>query len=624
MRVVTTDAAIFLEVPQGWLVKMTGCTDSTFITDPDHTWPYTAVTPSPMPGPTPVPVPIPAPMPVPVPVPIPPPMPPPAPVPLPVPVPVPAPSPVPLPAPTPMPLPVPAPSPSPGIGFEGTTKEVVFDGILAKNWFNYSWATQSIIRDPAGALAIQTDLSDFKGENLHSSVTKNLQDYAGISFDCEELVVGGSYRVSLYDGTNMLGIGKMVTPAASYATFQFTLQDMGIPSTGTFTNIVMEGVSQGMRSSFLIKNINLWKHNGSIPAPMPMPTPMPVPVPMPAPAPMPVPSMTAAPATMGALTIDAQGKFHDASGAIWFGKGVNVPDAKLFNAGAGLPIAAAFGEIKRRTTFAVQTLQINFLRFCIHEDAGVQVQPTEWWDALKDYVTWCWNTYGIRVLLSFWREGTLKTITQAVTAASIPAWQMMTKAFANSQHVIFALSNEPQNPSDASADWIAFNNCCMAIRAQEQMSGVMTPHVIAVQGLGGWARNIAAYQNKHITAPGPIAYGVHTYDHSDVWTTEFVQESQSGMAVIAEEFGPAVIQGMANTADYNNLNLADSMYWSLPREQAPLFALFKANDIPCCAWALSIRAWPDLLKDNSNGGAGVGMMLELTDWGKILRSLYTA
>ena len=524
-----------------------------------------------------------------------------------------APPPPPVPMPTPIPVPAPAPNPMPTVD----TPEVVFEEKLATGWVNRSWAPTSLT-DPAahgGAVAISADLDDFKGLNLNGP-TRQLADYSSVSFWCKAMAAGQTFRFGLYDGTNPLGNGVRVTPTTEYKEYRYTLAELGAALVGTFTNLVWEGAAFGQRDAFKIDDVVLWRRA----------------VPAVAPPAAQAPQVLSAPTTAGALTLSADGKFINEAGEVWFGKGVNFIDFNQSNAAASVPLSRMLPEMKKRLDFAKSELKIDFIRYCIDMPTkGVIGGGAEYVAALKDIITYAWTQHGMRALLSLWNESSLEAspsssgkFSQGPTAASVTVWQYLAQAFAHSGHVMLGLANEPESTNAANIErWRTQMVACGKVIRDMERTERGKAHIVVAQG-GAYSRNLQQWKQAGLAIAGPVAYEYHDYQHENAWESAFVQYARAGMPLLIGEWGPAVIQKPGNVAVRDSLDLADSEYWSLPREQEKVFALFKQHSIPCAAWALAIRCWPDLLIDNSNGGAGVGMTLQLSPWGELLRGLYTA
>ncbi len=92
-------------------------------------------------------------------------------------------------------------------------------------------------------------------------------------------------------------------------------------------------------------------------------------------------------------------------------------------------------------------------------------------------------------------------------------------------------------PNDAACHK-AMNDAVAAIRKVESAAGVQ-PHIISVQGTGGWARRMDYYVTHPITAGGGknIVYEVHVYDPSSDFAKLFINPAKT-LPLVIGEFGP--------------------------------------------------------------------------------------
>lgn len=297
-------------------------------------------------------------------------------------------------------------------------------------------------------------------------------------------------------------------------------------------------------------------------------------------------------------------------GAVFRGRGANIFDTRLNNAGAYSQPNVA--EVNRRTDELVDTWGVNFLRLCLESYASLNgrvhglnvLNDPGYVDDIVEIVNHIGTKENVYVLLSIWISPTLDS-NGWPTAQTIEEWELLARKFANHDYVMFGICNEPQanyNGALNSQVWARMNNAVAAIRAIEAELNV-PKHIIAVQGTGGWARHLQYYITNPITAGGGenIAYEVHVYDPESTFNNRFITPSQT-LPVIIGEFGPA----------------SSSATMSLDDCQA-LMDKAQQLDIPYLAWSFHHRSPPSLLVDYTSGGPGYGMNLVPTQWGNLLK-----
>ncbi len=120
-----------------------------------------------------------------------------------------------------------------------------------------------------------------------------------------------------------------------------------------------------------------------------------------------------------------------------------------------------------------------------------------------------------------------------------------------------------------------------------------------------WARKLDYYVTHPITAGGGIdvAYEAHTYD-GRTQIDAFFDGAARVLPVIIGEFGPVDDPQVAH------MTLDDCSY---------LMARAEEREIPYLAWTFHMRCPPNLLIDRSGASCGVGMPLEPTAWGRLLK-----
>jgi len=240
-------------------------------------------------------------------------------------------------------------------------------------------------------------------------------------------------------------------------------------------------------------------------------------------------------------------KIYLSDGQVWQGRGANLHDTRSCNACTWS--AADVTEVKRRIDELVDRWGANFIRLCLesYDSASGRVHwqniqaDSSYLNAIKDVVNHIGTKKNVILLLSLWQDPSVTNLGWP-SAETIRVWQVLAAQFIDASHVMFGIVNEPQYNYDGSLNqqcWEAMNQAVTAIRTVEQDNGGKK-HIIAVQGLGGWARFLQYYVNHPITAGNGenIAYEVHVYDQPADFNNMVTIPAQS-LPVIIGEFGPA-------------------------------------------------------------------------------------
>lgn len=294
-------------------------------------------------------------------------------------------------------------------------------------------------------------------------------------------------------------------------------------------------------------------------------------------------------------------------GQLWVGRGANIHDTRGCNACTWAP--PDVDEVKRRIDVLVDDWGADFLRLTL-ESYGSAGGRTTWQDLLNDpeyladvveIVDHIGSKPGVYVLVSLWIDPSFTSLGWP-TDRTRQEWRLLARTFADDSHVLFGLVNEPQHNYDGALNaeaWDAMNTTVAAIRDVEDTVGARR-HLIAVQGLGGWARHLDYYTAHPIEAGGgrDVVYETHVYDPASSFDALFAQPSET-LPVIIGEYGPAAGMSMQDTASLQQRALA--------------------LGIPHLAWTFHGRCPPNLLVDNSGGSCGVDMPLEPTAWGRQLQ-----
>jgi endoglucanase len=268
-------------------------------------------------------------------------------------------------------------------------------------------------------------------------------------------------------------------------------------------------------------------------------------------------------------------------------------------------------EVKRRVDELVDVWKATFIRLDLESYAsaggrvhwqGILDDPGYLADvvAIVDHIA---QKPGVYVLLALWVDPTFTALGWP-TAATNGEWARLADTFKLQPKVLFGLCNEPQSNFDGAQDpqvWAAMNAAVQAIRNVEDGAG--TPHhVVTAQATRGWSRDLTYYLTHPITAGGGdnVAYEVHVYNPQSDFAAMFEQPART-LPVVIGEFGP------------------DGTYMTTP-DLVPLMTRAEAAEIPYLAWAFHQRCDPSLLVDPTGQGCGVGMALQPTAWGQILKT----
>jgi endoglucanase len=292
------------------------------------------------------------------------------------------------------------------------------------------------------------------------------------------------------------------------------------------------------------------------------------------------------------------------NGTKFHGRGANIHDTRSCNACTAS--APSTGEVIRRIDELVDVWKASFIRFDLESYADNAGYRVHWKGILDDpgyladvqtIVAHIASKPGLYAVMALWIDPTVTT-TELPTAATNEEWKKLAQVFANEPRVIYGLTNEPHDDTDANV-WDAMNATVAAIRGIED--GLGTPHhVISVQGTQQWARYVDYYLTHPITAGNGanIVYETHVYNPQADFAALFENPSKT-LPMIIGEYGPAY----ATLADCQAL-MADA-------EQL---------EIPYLAWTFHMRCDPNLLVDNSSSGCGVGMTLTpAPGWGQAVK-----
>ena len=303
---------------------------------------------------------------------------------------------------------------------------------------------------------------------------------------------------------------------------------------------------------------------------------------------------------------------------VWHGRGANLNDTRSCNACTYQAPSAA--EVMRRADELIDNWKANFIRLDL-ESYGSSTEggspPRVHWQGVLDDPGYLADIQtivshigakGAYTLVSLWVDPTFTQTSSGAVAAGWPTpatnavLAKLAQTFIADPRVLFGVSNEPQNNFDGALDgpaWNAMNSAVSAIRAVENAAGA-PHHIVVVQGTGGWASRLDYYVGHPIAAGGGanVAYEAHVYVPSSQFATVFGNAART-IPVLIGEFGTA--------------NMSDSDIAALQQEA-------EKSGIPHLGWTFHMRCDPSLLVDHSNGGCGVGMTLEPTSWGLLLKN----
>jgi endoglucanase len=329
------------------------------------------------------------------------------------------------------------------------------------------------------------------------------------------------------------------------------------------------------------------------------------------PDPTPTPEPTPTPSAQGDWLSTKGNKIVKSDGTVWMGRGANLMDTRGCAACAGITTHSRVDEVKRRLDL-LTSWGANFIRLTLESqlNSGYPnyrpvTQDAQYLAEIKEICDYAATKPGLYVEVSLWIDSSFSSSPVAgwPTAATIDAWKVLVTALKDNPRVMFGLVNEPQQNYSGTYDaqvWTAMNNAVQAIRDTEAQLG-SKPHLIAVQGTGGWARFLKYYTTHPIAAGNGmnVIYEVHVYDPQTDFKGMFEDPSLI-IPVIIGEFGPA--SGYMTMEDTKLL-----------MDRAEFLR------VPYLAWAFHMRCPPNLLIDNSSNGCGINMTLAPTPWGQQLK-----
>jgi hypothetical protein len=362
---------------------------------------------------------------------------------------------------------------------------------------------------------------------------------------------------------------------------------------------------------------------GPTPNPVPTPTPTPTPPP-PAPTPTPTPTPTPGPVPAPGATFRVQVSgthiVRADDGTQWMGRGANIPDLRGCDACTYENRGLALVTWKKRADALFRDWGATFCRLTLESYAtlgsrvhGLPVsQDPAYLDEIEAMVKYVGDTYpNVQLLVTLFLDPSIPTTGNYAglpSPATVPVWQLIATRLAKYQHVWFGCCNEPQSNYDGSWDGYArtqFTNIITAIRAIEAAQNV-PPHIITVQGTGGWARLFTAFQNQPL-ADANIVYERHVYEAQSVFAAPLAAQIAK-LPTIIGEWGPDTSIGSSMAA------------------MQQLLPVIEAARIPWAAWTFHQRCPTtcSLLVDNSAGGCGDNMTILPSTWGQYVKDAIAA
>ncbi|WLT31390.1 putative Ig domain-containing protein [Geothrix sp. PMB-07] len=349
-------------------------------------------------------------------------------------------------------------------------------------------------------------------------------------------------------------------------------------------------------------------------------------------------------ATQGWLS--ASGNHVYRQGQVWVGRGMNVPDTRR-GWGTTAPLDEYYSTAEVNAILGAATdgyldgngatqpgWGADFLRVPMGtyvSDAGDFIQDAAYRQHLIDIVdNLATKRVGankdrpVYVMLSVWNDPAKPDNEVPTTATTGPIdgssttmqqlWVALSTVFYKYPYVVYGITNEPNNVTDQAAAWARFNEVVQAIRDNENalaaQLGQSTPnhHLIAVQGLDGWARDLSYYVTHPITAGGGanVIYEAHPYNAVADFSTVFENASKT-LPVIIGEFGPDPDGNMPASA------------------LVPLMDSAETRQIPYMGWYFG-ETWdvaPGMLDTETLGTQGGRVTLNLVPnaaWGAVLKA----
>lgn len=253
-------------------------------------------------------------------------------------------------------------------------------------------------------------------------------------------------------------------------------------------------------------------------------------------------------------------------GAIWMGRGVNFVDLHMCGRDATLAdTSASLAFLEHEIDVLVSDWHATFLRIVMSADDGSNFannpELAARMVALLEHVEAQPNLYA---MLSVYGDPSFRSsagVGCCPQETSLPAYEAMVRATGHLGHVMYGLTNEPNevagSPEEAALG-VTFEHIVQRIRDTEATMGV-PPHLVSVQATQQWSRYLDYFVAHPIAAGGGVnvVYEVHAYDFPEDYDRLFVEPSRT-LPLVIGQLGPFVEGGRAQ--DYVDLMMrADAL-----------------------------------------------------------------
>lgn len=297
-------------------------------------------------------------------------------------------------------------------------------------------------------------------------------------------------------------------------------------------------------------------------------------------------------------------------GTRFHGRGVNIFDTR--DAGACGWAPPIIDEWIRRVDVLTDTWHANFFRLDLTSWASNQVngttvvqygdvtQDSSYLANLKKLVDHIGTKPGVYVMITLFSHPS-QDANELPTAATQAVYTKLAQTFLASPQVLYGVTNEPHDTSDATV-WTAMNNAVQTFRDAEAAAG--PHHVVAVQGTQNYARDLAYYVTHPITAGGGanVVYETHVYNPQADWQAMFIDPAAS-IPVIIGEYGP------------------DGTYMKTIADAQALQAQAEQLEIPYIGWSFSSQNGPTMLTgSDADECTKINWTITPSDWGNAIIS----
>lgn len=316
--------------------------------------------------------------------------------------------------------------------------------------------------------------------------------------------------------------------------------------------------------------------------------------------------------------------------SVWVGRGANLHDTRSCGGGfyndnsPSNDNAAGVGEVKRRIDVLVDQWHATFIRLALEtrRPQDNYLNDLNYRSKIKEIVDYIGTKPGVYALVSLWQDPSFEPDGATggwPTATTNSILAQLATDFYLSPHVLYGVSNEPQENWDGAKDaqvWTRMDSAVAAIRAAENLLGGAYHHIVTVQGTQDWGRDISYYDTHHIAAGGGanVAYETHIYNSPGDFASLLLAAPHPlrTIPVILGEFGPIRPDG------YHSATVPDMQ---------TLIDLANANNIPHLAWTFHQYCPPNLIADVPNvlwdtqttRADWIGMPIVPTDFGQLVK-----